>query len=1007
MSISKSNRSYDSLSDLFDDLSFDIDSISPINAEVLHFPTTLLIGSQEYLYQLPEEEIKTLKFTMENNIRVIVKEYDESSNFLITTDVTNIEYIYLQSKSKFISFSAYQYENAKESQLTKKVNITIESIDDATLETLITAQPEMVGELKGESLVNYGNYRKGYYKKWGGEYDYSDTLFCQRNKYMINPSFEYYFNTNDSRFKLAVQQYDESGKWISYVGEMKNGDVFKPTSEKVKYMAIRGFTTVWGLGLDVLMGHGLWANFSPENKVCKTEKINESQFNLSDINSWRIGEFSDNTGEYGINEKTICTTKYIVVSSTKKRRIRTWDTYIKMFIIEYDESGNMLNKQEVTNGIAWVPQETTSFISITIRNSNSLMGKDVYEMIKNKEIYPSIDVLVKYNYNTKMKNITAHEFVQKINVGWNLGNSFDSYYGDWGTEHRNLETMWGNPTVAQELIDYVAEQGFNSIRIPVSWYLNTYLDENGNYRVYDYWIDRVQDVVDYAIQKGLYVLMNTHFDSKFLLLGNNEEQMEKEYKYAKDLWTHIATFYKNYDEHLIFESYNELYVSTWTYTDIGNDHMTKFNQIFVDAVRATGGNNANRVLCVQTLTSFTNNSSLNNFVMPKDTVKNKIVVQVHNYNDNIDQSIEPLFINLEKFSKRMNAPVIIGEFAVNNGGDKIEYKPYKISNYVARAASRGIKVFYWDDGNLKHYNLINRRAFKSSDKESINAILHPKIYSTKTIQILSELDDFYYNSMDRTTGELVEDKWWGTIVTKRTAPIPEGAEIAIFSLGVVGLTDFFRIHYTAFFDENKKLISISGSNFGSLIYIFAIPEGARYVRIMINNSYVGANETTYAKYFACHELGLSLSYVTKDFLYEDPNKKGKYLYLEPTDGGDFFNDFNKIDFNLYDSWVMGSYALGKRMVPSENTMAINQFLRIEKGRTLTYKSSSNVVKCTIMQYSEVMKGLKSITLSVNQSVTLADETTYVSVQISAPNQSTPWTDETYRTWFLGGSKISF
>ena len=93
----------------------------------------------------------------------------------------------------------------------------------------------------------------------------------------------------------------------------------------------------------------------------------------------------------------------------------------------------------------------------------------------------------------------------------------------------------------------------------------------------------------------------------------------------------------------------------------------------------------------------------------------------------------------------------------------------------------------------------------------------------------------------------------------------------------------------------------------------------------------------------------------------------------------------------------------KNRIPINN----NQFLRIEKGRTLTYKSSSNVVKCTIMQYSEVMKGLKSITLSVNQSVTLADETTYVSVQISAPNQSTPWTDETYRTWFLGGSKISF
>ena len=188
---------------------------------------------------------------------------------------------------------------------------------------------------------------------------------------------------------------------------------------------------------------------------------------------------------------------------------------------------------------------------------------------------------------------------------------------------------------------------------------------------------------------------------------------------------------------MIFESYNELATKTnaWTYTTIGNDQMTKLNQIFVDAVRATGGNNTNRVLCVQTLTSMYDANTLGNFVLPKDTVPNKLVVQIHNYSEAVDQSVEPFFTSIETFSQKVGAPVVVGEYAINNGGEKLEYKRYKVSNYVARAAMHGVKVFYWDDGNLKHYNLINRRAFKSSDKESINAILHPKIYSTKTIQI--------------------------------------------------------------------------------------------------------------------------------------------------------------------------------------------------------------------------------------------------------------------------------
>ena len=1006
--MSMSNHLYDSLSDIVDDIEGDNESVSQLDTEVLHFPITVAIGSEEYLYQLPED-IKTLKFTMENTIRVIVKEFDDKMELRATTDLTNIEFIYIKSTTKFISLSAYKYEDAKESQLTQQVQITIESISDETLEEIVTKQPEFIGELNGESIVNYANYRKGWYKSWGGGYEYQANMECSRNRYLVNPNYVYYFNTNDSRFCVSIQQYDENGNWIKLYGELKNGSTFKAYNEKVKYITTRAYTSVWGVGIESMMGHGLWVNFSLENKEFKTEMIEESKFPLSNVTSWQTGEYAYSTGQYALNEKTVCSTKYIILSNNKTRRVRTWDTYVKCYILEFDKDGNKLIGGEYNNGITWTPQENTYYISITLTNTNSMLSEQVLDKIRNSEVKPSIDIRVKYNYNTKMKNISADEYVKIINVGWNLGNSFDSYYGEWGGEHRSLETVWGNPTVAKELIDFVADQGFNSMRLPVSWYLNTYLDENGNYKVYEYWIDRVQDILDYAIQRGLYVMMNTHFDSKFLTLAQEDEQMEKEYKYAKDIWTEIANYFKNYDEHLIFESYNELATKTnaWTYTTIGNDQMTKLNQIFVDAVRATGGNNTNRVLCVQTLTSMYDANTLGNFVLPKDTVPNKLVVQIHNYSEAVDQSVEPFFTSIETFSKKVGAPVVVGEYAINNGGEKLEYKRYKVSNYVARAAMHGVKVFYWDDGNAKHFYLVNRRNLPCSDFESIKAIINPKPYATKYVQFLTKFDDFYYMTMNQSTGELMEDKYWGSITTKNTAPLPEDAELVTVTLGTVTCTDLYKAHYIAFFDENKNLVQIKNSNVGYSNTILIIPQEARYIRVGINSSFTATNESVYAKYFACSEMGFSVSYVSKSSLYEDPNNTGKVLKLEPNDGGDFFNNFNAIDYNLFDSWVMGYYPWGKIMKESKTGMAINQFLRIEKGKTLTYKSSSSAVRCTINEYNSILKTLNGKTLCNNQSLTLSEDTVYISIAISAPYQSETWTEELYRLWFSRGSHITF
>ena len=154
-------------------------------------------------------------------------------------------------------------------------------------------------------------------------------------------------------------------------------------------------------------------------------------------------------------------------------------------------------------------------------------------------------------------------------------------------------------------------------------------------------------------------------------------------------------------------------------------------------------------------------------------------------------------------------------------------------------------------------------------------------------------------------------------------------------------------------------------------------------------------------------MGFSVSYVSKSSLYEDPNNTGKVLKLEPNDGGDFFNNFNAIDYNLFDSWVMGYYPWGKIMKESKTGMAINQFLRIEKGKTLTYKSSSSAVRCTINEYNSILKTLNGKTLCNNQSLTLSEDTVYISIAISAPYQSENWTEELYRLWFSRGSHITF
>jgi len=218
---------------------------------------------------------------------------------------------------------------------------------------------------------------------------------------------------------------------------------------------------------------------------------------------------------------------------------------------------------------------------------------------------------------------TSLEIAKEMAPGWNLGNTLEAT-GDG----LNAETSWQSTKTTKELIDYIAELGFKSIRIPCSWYIH--FNQNTT-TVNPAWMARVKEVVDYCIDAGLYVVLNDHWDGGWL--ENSFDDISAATIAAKSdtlktIWTQIATTFNNdYDEHLLFAGLNEPAVDTQGKTNA----LIQYEQAFIDAVRATGGNNAKRVLIVQGPGTDIDKTCQYMTTMPDDIVEGKLAVEVHYY----------------------------------------------------------------------------------------------------------------------------------------------------------------------------------------------------------------------------------------------------------------------------------------------------------------------------------------------------------------------------------------
>lgn len=349
----------------------------------------------------------------------------------------------------------------------------------------------------------------------------------------------------------------------------------------------------------------------------------------------------------------------------------------------------------------------------------------------------------------EIKELTAWDVAKEMGLGISLGNTFEAYYGSSGNYEwmsvigdntpEDYETCWGAVPTTQKVIDGMRDCGFNTVRIPVFW--GNMMENDGTWTINKDYIKRIKEVVDYCEKAGVYSVINIHHFDEFIIRRNDLESCKEIFT---TLWTQIADYFKDYPHTVVFEGYNE-YLGGSQFNENGDlvDQgdpkaylMTNvLNQAFVDAVRATGGNNADRVLVVSGYWTNIDKTTSDQFVMPTDTVKDKLMVSVH-YVDNamywgkrigtqqwLDY-IDDQCGRLKRAFTDKGIPVFLGECAAgypdeNIGSDAIHKESSEcLEIIISEIVDYGFVPVIWDVND----NFYSRTEFKIKDEANAKVV---------------------------------------------------------------------------------------------------------------------------------------------------------------------------------------------------------------------------------------------------------------------------------------------
>ncbi len=341
-------------------------------------------------------------------------------------------------------------------------------------------------------------------------------------------------------------------------------------------------------------------------------------------------------------------------------------------------------------------------------------------------------------------------FVSQIKVGWNLGNTFDAHDNRSFADEMVLEKYWCGVYTTPEMIQTLKDAGFNAIRIPVSWHNHVDADFN----ISTQWLDRVQEVVDYAVSRDMFVILNIHHDTDKKYVYPDSAHFDQSHRYITTIWGQLAERFKDYDNKLIFECINETRlvgtnVEWWFNTEDEKildaaDCINRLNQAFVDTVRAAGGSNADRFLMVSGYAASTDGTKTEYFKLPTDTIENHLIVSIHAYTpynfalempgiNNFSAALQSEMNDITFFMNQLHTryirngvPVIIGEFGALSK-DNLQARTDFTAYYVANATARGIPCFWWDNnhfkGNGERFGLLDRKTCTFPDQPIVDALM--------------------------------------------------------------------------------------------------------------------------------------------------------------------------------------------------------------------------------------------------------------------------------------------
>ena len=368
---------------------------------------------------------------------------------------------------------------------------------------------------------------------------------------------------------------------------------------------------------------------------------------------------------------------------------------------------------EIVLGYWWSEQPSVKLDSVTVKYSQ---GDGTLPLAPSERIPEATNANEYISINGFR---SAAQIVQELKIGWNLGNTLECYgYKSWSEE---AETAWGNPVTTKDMIKKVKDAGFNAVRIPVTW--GEHMKGNS---IDSEWMNRVQEVVDYAYDEDMFVILNMHHDD-YIWFTPSEDEYESDRENLVAIWEQICRRFGDYGDRLRFEGMNEPRTVDseleWRGgTPEERKVVNKYISDFVNTVRETGGKNADRTLIVTSYAASAESVAINDVVIPDG---GNIALSVHYYapwefaegkitvfGDSEKKILDAKFSELRTKFVEKGVPVIIGEFGcVAAADDNTRASFYEY--YVSAAKKCGIKCFIWDNGiktGESSYGLFDRTA---------------------------------------------------------------------------------------------------------------------------------------------------------------------------------------------------------------------------------------------------------------------------------------------------------